>query len=388
MAERRTAVVAGAGIAGLSAAASLALAGFAVRIFERSAQPREFGAGIYLKENSLPVLDKLGIGDRIARDGVRVRAVRIVDERQATIVTRNTAAERVIVTLRAHLHTALLDAALGAGAELFPDRIVSGAHPDGRLLFADGTEVSADLVIGADGFGSAVRESLKLTRTIRTLGDGATRVLIPRREEPYSTEYWSGHIRVGIAPCSEDQSYVFLIGPERDPRAVRLPVDRGYWARALPHIADVFERISDDTGVHHAHPYVSCHHWTAGRVAILGDAAHAQPPNLGQGAGLAIAAGWELARAVAASGDLPGQLRAWERALRPSMDIVQRITTAYDVAGYGWPVAARRARAELFHRLSTFGPTGRRWEYYWRGAVPAPPPVPWPAAGTEQRAST
>ncbi len=389
MAQRRTAVVAGAGIAGLSVAASLARAGFAVQILERSAEPREFGAGIYLKENSLPVLDELGAGDRVARHGVRIRAVRIVDERQATIVTRDTGAERVIVALRAELHGALLDAALAAGVSLRTRATVTGAHPDGRLALADGTEVGADVVIGADGFSSAVRDSLGLARRTRTLGDGATRVLVPRREQPYSTEYWAGHVRVGIAPCSEDLSYVFLIGPERDPRAVRVPVDRDYWSRALPHIADVFERISDDSGIHHPHPYVSCHRWTAGRVAIVGDAAHAQPPNLGQGAGLAIAAGWELARRLTPGGDTAEQLQAWERSVRPAMDTVQRITTAYDVAGYGWPLAAQRARAELFHRLSTFRPAARKWEYYWRGGCPAPAsPVPWPAAGAEPSAAT
>jgi 2-polyprenyl-6-methoxyphenol hydroxylase-like FAD-dependent oxidoreductase len=372
----RTAAVAGAGIAGLAAAAALAQRGVEVRVFERTDSPREFGAGIYLKENSLPVLDKLGVGEEVAASGVAIRAARIVDERNQIIVSRSTEAERLIVVERAVLHTALLNAALTAGATLITNATVTGARPDGTLLFDGREPVRADVVIASDGRHSRVRESLGLTRVSRTLGSGATRLLIPRQEEPLSTEYWAGSRRVGVAPCSADSSYVFIIGPEKDPRTVGIPVDRDYWTSIMPNLAGVFERITDDVGVHHAHAYVTCRTWTVGRVAIIGDAVHAQPPNFGQGAGLAIAIAWRLAeRTTGASGDLPSALRSWENQTRPAADMVQRLTTAYDLIGYRTPAPLLPARAAVFHGLSTFKPTAKRWEFWWRGGINAPAPL-------------
>jgi len=372
---KRTAAVAGAGIAGLAAAAALARRGFEVRVFERTEDPREFGAGIYLKENSLPVLDRLGAGDEVAGNGVRIRSARIVDERNRVIVARSTEAERLIVVERAVLHTALRDAALRAGVTLVTSTTVAGARPDGTLLLEGRDPVRADIVIAADGRNSRVRESLGLTRANRTLRSGATRLLIPRQEEALSTEYWAGSRRVGVVPCSADETYVFIIGPEKDQRAVRVPVDRAYWTGVLPWLAGVFDRITDDAGVHHAHAYVTCRAWTAGRVAIIGDAAHAQPPNLGQGAGLAIALAARLAGEVGAGQDVPDALRTWEQRARPKANMVQRVTTAYDLVGNRTPAALLPLRARTFHGLSTFRPTASQWEFYWRGGVSAPAPL-------------
>lgn len=367
--------IAGAGIAGLAAAACFAQRGFDVTVYERSTDPREFGAGIYLKDNSLPVLDALGVYDRIASAGQKIAAATITDERGNVIVSRDVSRERLIVVLRAELHNALRDAATAAGAKISTGRSVSAATPDGRLLFDDGDSVHADVVVAADGVYSRVRESLGLTKSYRYLPDGATRLLIERQEDDIAREYWSGNRRVGVAACSPTQSYVFLIGPESNPRCGALPLDRDYWTTAFPHLTHVFDRIKDGTGVHHRHQEVTCLRWSAGRVAIIGDAAHAQPPNFGQGAGLAIAAAWELARTVAdgrSSADVPAQLASWESRFRPNVDRVQRYTTWYTHAGYYWPQPALGLRAKFFHSLSVVPATAHWWEFWWRGGVEAP----------------
>jgi 2-polyprenyl-6-methoxyphenol hydroxylase-like FAD-dependent oxidoreductase len=375
MSRDLTVAVAGAGIAGLAAAASFARRGAQVTVYERSETPREFGAGIYLKENSLPVLEALGVLDRILQNGERIRSARIVDERGEEIVKRSLNGERMFVVLRSVLHDALRDAALGSGVQLVTNTTVAAARPCGDLQFADDTNVSADLVVGADGVNSCVRNSLGLTKSIRALPDGATRLLIPREEGPVACEYWSGDMRLGIAPCSADQSYVFLIGPEEDARCGAVPVDTEYWVSRFPSLDHIFDRISRTAGVHHAHSHVVCHEWVAGRVAVIGDAAHAQPPNLGQGAGIAIAAAWELARSVEHSDTVENRLVDWERRVRPSIDGVQKYTTFYSYTGYYWPKPALRLRSELFHWLSNVHVTARAWEYWWRGGTVAPKPT-------------
>jgi 2-polyprenyl-6-methoxyphenol hydroxylase-like FAD-dependent oxidoreductase len=378
-----TVAIAGAGISGFTAATAFAQRGFEVTVYERSDKPREFGAGIYLKDNSLPVLDALGVGERIASAGTRLRTAQIVDERQQVIVTRDVSRERLIVVLRSDLHTALREAAHEAGVNLVTNRTATSATPDGTLKFADGGEMHADLVIGADGVRSQVRESLGLTRSYRKLQDGATRLLVPRLEDARSVEYWAGNRRIGIAPCTPSLSYVFMIGPENSPRCGAVPIDQDYWSEAFPHLSHLFERITGQ-GVHHQHEEVVCSRWAAGRLALVGDAAHAQPPNLGQGAGLAISAAWELARTVTEPADVPAQLVDWERRVRPGIDRVQKLTTLYGHAGYYWPPFALRARARLFHALSVVPPTAHSWEFWWRGGTEAPAPIVPGSAGTDR----
>lgn len=364
--------IVGAGLGGLAAGAALAQRGFSVRIYERGSEPREFGAGIYLKENSLPVLDALGVGDAVCAAGERMSVARIVDEQQRTIVARNVSGERLIVLRRADLHQILLSAALDSGAELLTGRTALAARPDGTVEFADGSSVRADVVVAADGIHSRIRDGLDLTRSYRRLPDGATRLLIPRREDPVSTEYWAGPHRVGVVPCHDDWTYVFLIGPENRREARQIPVDREYWKSLYPHIADVFDRIPVAAGVHHPHLEVTCTSWVAGRVALIGDAAHGQPPNLGQGAGAAFVVAWELARTLADLGVSERSLHDWERRTRPTIDTIQRWTTLYSHVGYYWPKPALRARAEMFHWLSVVPWTASRWEFWWRGGTWAP----------------
>lgn len=378
--------IAGAGIAGLAAAASFAKFGFTVDVYEQSDSLREIGAGIYIKENIFDVLDQLELSEYIESVGVRIDAARIVDEDQVVVTSRDVSGERLVVALRSDLHNALRDKALELGATIHTGHRVTGADPKGALLFADGSRVEADLVIGADGLHSRVRDSLQLARLKVGLGDGATRVLVPKhpKEPPFSTEHWSGNLRVGIAPCSEDYTYMFIIGPEKDRRATRVPLDKAYWKRHFPHLAQYFDAVTPELSVHHRHEVVHCDSWVKGRVAIIGDAAHAQPPNLGQGAGVAICAAWELAECIAAEEDVRDALHDWETTSRPRVNMVQALTTAYDVLSYKWPRPLVPFRTKLFAGIANSPTLSKRWQFYWRGGRVEPRALGNYAAGDER----
>ncbi|MFC5337004.1 FAD-dependent oxidoreductase [Leucobacter denitrificans] len=361
--------IAGGGIAGLAAAASFAKLGFDVDVYEQGNNLREIGAGIYVKENTFDVLDELGLSERIESAGVRINAARIVDQDQVIVTSRDVSKERLVVCLRSELHNALRDRAIELGAKIHTGRRVVGADPKGVLHFSDGEQVEADLVIGADGLHSRVRDSLQLARLKVGLGDGATRVLVPKHpnEAPFSTEHWSGQLRVGIAPCSEEYTYLFIIGPEKDRRATRVPLDKSYWKRNFPHLAQYFDAVVPEMSVHHRHEVVYCDSWVKGRVAIIGDAAHAQPPNFGQGAGVAICAAWELAECLAAEEDVRDALHDWEKTTRPRINMVQGLTTAYDILNYKWPRPLTPLRSKLFTAISKSSVLSKPWEFYWRG---------------------
>jgi 2-polyprenyl-6-methoxyphenol hydroxylase-like FAD-dependent oxidoreductase len=372
-AGRRHAEIAGAGIAGLTTACVLAQRGWSVRVHERSPELREMGAGIYLKINSLKVLSELGVLDELKEAGMILRRGAITDRRGRPMASRVLNGTETVVTLRSQLHRTLASRAEALGVRITTSSSVLGGRPDGRISVEGIGDLSADLVIGADGLRSPVRESVGLLKALAPLPEGAIRILVPRRpgeREGTTTEQWSGDCRLGICGCSADKLYLYLIGPAAHPRASAIPVDTAFWCERFPQEADVLGRIDPHAGRHDQFSYATVSAWSAGRVAIIGDAVHAQPPNLGQGAGLAIANASALGAALDQHTDVPTALRHWESARRPVTERVQRWSYLYGVSFYAFPAnrpfadAARARLTSLIHRMPL---TGRRMAWANRG---------------------
>ena len=198
------------------------------------------------------------------------------------------------------------------------------ADPAGSVRLEDGTRHKADLVVGADGLNSAVRDSLGMLKRKRDLIDGAIRLLIPRRAsertDPHyqrCIEYWRGPRRILYTPAGPDDVYLCLTSQASDEAAKRIPVDLDMWRPNFPRLADALDRVTDETPARwDRFSMVKVKAWSRGRVAILGDALHAQPPNLGQGAGLGMQGGLALAHALAQSPDV--DLRAGAAGSGPS----------------------------------------------------------------------
>jgi 2-polyprenyl-6-methoxyphenol hydroxylase-like FAD-dependent oxidoreductase len=342
--------IAGGGIAGLATAAAFAQAGWSVRVHERGAQLREIGAGIFVWENGLRVLEAIGAYDDVTCGAERNDYWEIRDERQRLLQSGwMMRGARLFTVLRTQLHRALADAATNAGAEIVTNSRVVGATAEGELLLEDGTRHRADLVIGADGVNSAVRNSLGLTRAVVDLQDGCGRYLIPRLpSDPVgkSLEYWNWGRRVGIVPASPDEVYVYLCCPASDIRGQASPVDHEDWIRSFPTLRSYIERVTDN-GRWAGFSDVTCTSWSKGRVAILGDAAHAMSPNLGQGACVAIQTGYALCRTLEQSRDVESGLAQWEATQRPIVDATQRFSRMYGRVGTRWPRPLLSLRSAL-----------------------------------------
>jgi 2-polyprenyl-6-methoxyphenol hydroxylase-like FAD-dependent oxidoreductase len=348
--ENRRAEIAGAGIAGLTAATALAQRGWQVRVHERGDELREIGAGIFMWENALKVLEEIGAYGEATANGEHDRSWEIRDERMRMLQGGWMMADaRLVTVLRSTLHRSLAEAARRAGAEIVTNSEVAGARADGSVILADGTQYKADLVIGADGIGSNVRNSLGLAERVTDLRDGAGRHLIsrlPGDPEAKSVEYWDGGRRMGVVPVTPNQVYVYLGCPSDDRRGRAWPLDRESWKASFPHAADIVDRIPD---VARWQPFadVYCRSWCADHVALLGDAAHAMSPNLGQGAGVAMQSGLKLAKMLEVHRDVPSGLVEWEFEQRPVVEATQKFSRMYGRIGTRWPRALLDVRSAL-----------------------------------------
>jgi 2-polyprenyl-6-methoxyphenol hydroxylase-like FAD-dependent oxidoreductase len=346
--RRRRAEIVGAGFAGLTAAAALAQRGWNVRLHERAPEIRTTGAGIYIYENGLRVLEALGAYDAAVRGAPVAHSRETRDEHNRCLaVHRWEPGKRVFSIVRQQVINALAASARQLGAEILTNSEAVAASPEGELLLANGERVRADLVVAADGANSKIRDSLRLLAKRRYLADGAIRLLLTKTEQEKNAgdggttiEYWSGSRRVLYTPCSETEIYIALTMLHSDEAATAVPIHRGSWKQWFPHLSDLLDRIGDQ-GRYDRFEYIRLKSWSAGRVAVLGDAAHALPPNIGQGAGCAMMNALSLAVHVDRHADCRPALADWERTERPLTEHTQRISVFLGMPTT-WPSPLRR----------------------------------------------
>jgi 2-polyprenyl-6-methoxyphenol hydroxylase-like FAD-dependent oxidoreductase len=346
--SKRHAEIVGAGFAGLTAACALARRGWSVRVHERADRLRTTGAGIYIYENGLRVLEAVGAYDDAIKGAPFAHTREVRDGADRLISVHRWAGSRVFSIVRQNVINALAAAATRAGVEIMTNSEATAATPEGELVLADGRRSKADLIVAADGSNSLLRDSLGLLTKRKYLVDGCTRLLMdkttPERaatDGAKTVEYWSGTRRVLYTPCSETDIYIALTMLDSDAAAKAVPVRKDEWKRAFPHIEALIDRIGEQ-GRYDRFELIKLKRWSAGRVAIVGDAAHALPPNIGQGGGCAMMNSLSLAVYLERENDVAAALDTWEREERPLTEHTQRISY-YLGLPTTWPPVLRAA---------------------------------------------
>ncbi len=300
-------VVVGGGIGGLAAAIALGREGHQVTLLEKQPAFSPVGAGIILAANALAALRALGV----EIEGQALRALELHDGEGRTLSSlepQQAGFESPVALTRPRLHDALVRAlppsvGLRLGAPLLGLEV--GA--DGATVTVEGgAPLEAELVVGADGIHSRVREHVVGERRLRYSGTTCWRGLTRNPGLKGALEAWGGAARVGAVPLLDDQLYYFLVltAPARSaPLSWPQPFRDAFSGLRGP-AAEVLASLRESPPLHHDLWELEEPCWGAGRVPLLGDAAHAMTPNQGQGAAMAIEDA--LALAIVARGQAAG----------------------------------------------------------------------------------
>lgn len=333
--SRNKAIIIGGGIGGISAAIALKRVGCDVTVFERAPAIQEVGSGIPLWTNALKGLQKLGVADAFEALGKAVNAFK-ASTWQGDILTDLTHEKRLqrLETVSMTVHRAeLLDMLL---ATLGEEHVQLGATCVGfsqdetgvRAHFADGTQAQGDLLIGADGIHSTIRSAWFPEIRPHYAGYTCWRGLAHISRTELQTWAWGKGALFGSMPMTQGRAYWFAQKDapegERDQKGehkcgvLKLFSD---WHDPIPALIEATEER--DILRNDIYELPRLRYWSKGRVALLGDAAHAMTPNLGQGGCLAIEDAVVLADCLSTEANTIQALKLYEK---------RRMTRAHQVA--------------------------------------------------------
>lgn len=316
--------VAGLGVAGGAVATALARAGHRVTVFEQAGQPGPVGAGFLLQPSGRAALDRLGLLAAVTASSHPIRKF-IACKRPGRVLTELGMDARGVA--RGVLFSALRDAAVSAGAVVVPGvRVEDFFETEDAVTPRDAAGRSLgrfDLLLGADGARSAIRAKLNPGYGIAlssygalwAIGDGDGLCREELRQEARGTRILSGLLPVG----SRTQTFFWgLRGNEYEPlKSAGFAAFRDRVGAVFPEAVPVLENIGGfDAMTFSRYGFATARRLHTRRTVLLGDAAHAMSPHLGQGANLALLDALALGDALGANPDPAAAFSAYARARR------------------------------------------------------------------------
>lgn len=386
-------MVVGGGIGGLAAGLALTHGGWQVRVLERAPEASEIGAGLTLVRNAMVALDALGVGSAIRAAGqtesslgTRTSTGRWLWRFDAATVADQLGSSSLGIhraTLARILADALPAGVLTCGADVI--EVTPGSEQEQArvacLTGAGRVELPADLVVAADGIHSRVRSQLWVTPPAVYVGSTAWRAVTRDRwtGEPAAAISWGPGSEFGSVPLGDGRVYWY--GATTAPRGERSSDEMaevrrrfGSWHDPIPELLDatdpaevlrhdLFQLASDLPG------------YVRGRVALLGDAAHAMPPYLGQGAAQALEDAAVLGVCVPHDADVATALIRYDAVRRPRSQQIARLSRRVGRLGQQLSnpaaVVTRNVALRLTPARLLFRSTDRLTDW-------SPPPTPEP----------
>mgnify|MGYP001239094615 FL=1 len=358
----------GGGIGGLSVAIALERLGFDYDVYEQASSFQPIGSAIGLGSNAMLALRTLGVGESVLQEGMPLHEQRFIDEQwnelnRVYLSSWNAAFGRETITMqRADRHEALYDALpkpnLHLNARLIDFKKRKHLY---ELQFANGKKQTTDIIIAADGIHSLIRQAVAPHSKKRYSGYTCWRGIAKNKDDiplHISHEAWSTKGRIGWAPMSKGNAYWFAcINAQPDePNFKRWKQEDV--AHHFSFLGPVVERMIAETPDHYF-----LHHdlydvqplqtFVYDRIVLLGDAAHATTPNMGQGAGQAIEDAFFLYRVLKKYPSIEEAFRVYDEYRVPKTKKVTELSRFIGWASQWESPFWTSLRNKIFQRIPT-----------------------------------
>ncbi len=317
----------GAGIGGLTTAIALKQKGHTVEIFETSAGFTKAGSGINLAINAMQVYKRLGIYDGIENAGSYSDAMIVADSDLKEIskidlkISEHKYGVKTVAIHRATLHKILLGHLKGTPIHLNKKlKSLTQSNNQVDLVFEDGTTHTAAIVIGADGIYSAVRKSIFNNTTLRIAKQvcwrGITKIVISDKYQTELNELWGRGKRFGFVQITKEEVYWYALANynedyKKEYETVEL---ENLFEDFNPMIGKIIKSTNkNDIITNEMMDLKPIPKWYYKNVCLVGDAAHATTPNMGQGACQAIESAYVLAQCLSDEQEVKKAFETFEK---------------------------------------------------------------------------
>ncbi len=329
----------GGGIAGLSAAISLKQAGILAHVYEAAAEITPIGAGLALAANAIQAFDRLGIQKEVLNKGLLLTGLSVYDSKgkvisraDAASVSKEFGIDNFVIH-RAALHEVLL-ANIDPSRVHLKKRINQITEDDDHLIlsFDDGSVETTDFLIAADGINSVIRKLILPNSISSYSGYTCWRAVVdyPIEGLDEAAEYWGAKGRFGFVPLPGNKVYWYACVNSRPDNPVMRDMSPLLLAKrfsAFPEmIVDLIHRTPANGLIwNDIHDLPALKNYAYNNILLIGDAAHATTPNMGQGACMAIEDAVVLGQELSAQDDPWVAFQRFEkRRIRRTQSIVRK----------------------------------------------------------------
>ncbi|MEX6687465.1 FAD-dependent monooxygenase [Danxiaibacter flavus] len=341
------ALIIGGGIGGLTTAIALKQRGISFEVYEAAEEIKAVGAGIWLGANAMNMFEKLGVAEKIKASSVCLKKAYIKDYKGNILQTIDNEAllDKYGHTSQA-IHRSTLQKILaeemGNAIQLNKRCVSVEQNKDGvKVCFADGTTAAGDLLVGADGIRSVIREQYVTNAFYRYSGQTCWRATVnmqlPENEINEAAEVWgySSGLRASYSQVGENQVYFWYTKAMPEGNQLSNGDALALIKKDLKHFYGNMNVVVDNIDPamlikSDLYDFRPIDKWFNGRIVLIGDAAHATTPNLGQGASQAIEDAWVLAGCLKVNQTITGAFEQYQHLrMKRAKKIVK---TSYQIA--------------------------------------------------------
>ena len=363
-------LIVGGGIGGLAAMRCLSNAGHHVQLIEKRASFNAQGAGLMLGINAMKVLETLGVANEVVLRGQPLALMNIVNEKGVQIggcnnvLMESHTGYKTIGIHRSELHE-VLSAHLPQNNIRFNATLSSLKQQNDQVVVSvnGGDEEKYDLMIAADGIHSSTRQLTGDYSRLRYAGYTCWRFVIDRPSSVNAVqayEYWGCGKRFGVVPIGNDKLYCFatMNSDEANSHHKNIAVNefKSLFSRFSGVVPEILQMMNCDVHIIHGDLFDQkrlC--MQQGRVAFLGDAAHAATPNMGQGAGMALEDVAVLAECLAADVSITDALAVYDTRRRPRVKKIRNRSYMIGKVSQWESSIARRTRNTVLRMIPSDG---------------------------------